>query len=250
MSKKIAFIGGDSQVGTTMAAQAMAEELSKRQAKVLLVLASGKAGDDYIINKENKSIDDIKANLINGHLERYELSQVLVKEKGLWVLPGVRDYLSASYYTENVMDTLVSAADFDFIILDCGDDFRLGLVVSAVGVADRRYIVITQQEKTLRRFSYMKESVLDPLGIEGELIICKYQHNISLLYRREIERKLSIKVAGQIPYIEYGWQAEIEYRTLMDLNKYNRAICNIANEITGEYKENKSWIKNLISKNI
>lgn len=249
MSRKIGFIGGDSQVGTTMTAQAVAEVLAAEGARVLFVLASGKTGNDYISNRDNRSIDDIKANLINGHIDGYELGQVLTKEKELWVLPGIRDVISASYYTERVTEPLCRAAeDFDFVIFDCGDDLKQGLTISGVNICDERYVVLTQQEKTLRRFAYMKEYILDPLNLKGKLLINKHKANVSLLTGGEIGRMFSMEVCGKIPYIEYGWQAEIERNTLLKDAKYSRAIYNIADVITGKTRESKSWLKNLILK--
>lgn len=250
MSRNIALIGGDSQVGTTMTAQALAEDLGAKGDQVLLVMASGKAGDDYFANKEGKSIDDVKANLINGHMDSYELRQALIREKNIWILPGVKDSISAAYYNERSMRPLATASeDMDHVIFDCGNELRLGLVISAVDLCAERYFVLTQQEKTLRRFGDMKERILDPLDFNGKIIVNKHQNNVSLLTPNEIGRQFSMEVAASIPYVEYGWQAEIERQTLMGTGRYSKAIGNLSDIIRGERTENSSWIRNLILKN-
>jgi len=250
VNRNIAFLGGDSQVGTTMISQSVAEELSRRHLRTLFVQASGKTGDDYFVNKEEKTIDDIRANLINGYLDRYELNQNLTEEGGLFILPAVRSYAGAGSYPENVIMPLVSAAgDFDVLIFDCGDDLRSGLVISALMECPEVFVVLTQQEKTLRRFRNLKEQALDMLKIEGRLLINKYQSDFSLLSEREIERLFAMDCGGRIPYVEYGWQAEIEHKTLMGSGRFRKAVEEIASDITGETAEERSWIKNLISRN-
>ena len=247
MSRKIAFIGGDSQVGTTMVAQAVAEEISSRRGRVLFVQASGKFGDDYFNNRDGRTIDGIRANLINGHLDKYELGQNLAEEGDLYILPAVKNYAAAASYTESVMEPLVQAAsDFETVIFDCGDDMRSGLALSAAMVCSERYVVVTQQEKTLRRFRCLREQALDVLGLAGKLIINKYITDFSLLSEKEIERMLNMESAGKIPYIEYGWQAEIERKTLMGAMKFNRSVKDLTSVLLGEAVEERSWIRSLI----
>jgi MinD superfamily P-loop ATPase len=91
--------------------------------------------------------------------------------------------------------------------------------------------------------------VLDALEIEGTLLINKYQSSFSLLSEREIGKLFGMECAGRIPYIEYGWQAEIEKKTLMGAGRFRKAVEEITSVITGETWEERSWIKNLISRN-
>ena len=88
-----------------------------------------------------------------------------------------------------------------------------------------------------------------PLDFSGKIIVNKHQSNVSLLTPGEISRQFSMDVAASIPYVEYGWQAEIERQTLMGTGRYSKAIGNLSDIIKGERTENSSWIKNLILKN-
>ncbi len=175
MTEKIAVFGADSQVGSTMTAVSMARLLTERGKQVLLVLCSGKYGDDFIQNKGAHSIDDVRASLANGHLDRCDLEQAMIHEKGLAVLPGVRDIHAAAYYPENALSTLAECAgDYHFLIFDCGERVDLGLPFSGIRASDRKYLVMTQQEKSIRRGRYMMEHVYRPLGAEPKLIINKF----------------------------------------------------------------------------
>ena len=242
--ESIILIGADSQVGTTMIAQSLAESMGKEQ-KILLVMASGKTGDDFFENREERSIDDIKANLLNEQIDRRELGQVLLKEGDIHILPGVRDALSSQYYTENSMKPLQRAASgFDRMIIDAGDDIRSGLFISSLLLGGRVFLVMTQQEKSLRRFRYMKNKVLEPLRVTPEVILNKYQNSLSLVSSSDAAKVMGLPWAARIPYSEYGWQAEMERRTLMGEKKFRESILSLKDHINGVKKE--LWIKSLI----
>lgn len=246
MREIIAFCGGDDGAGCTMAAQSAAEVLAEKEpGKVLLVSASGKYGDDYILNRENRSMDDIRANLMSGSLQPSELYPCLVREKNIRVLPALSDVLSASYYPETCMQTLLQGAEgFRYIVIDCGSRFDYGMYISGAKAAGRRYYVVTQQEKCLRRFQYAVREVLQPLQLSGELILNKYQLSAALLSCGEIEALTGMKAAVRIPYVSYGWQAELEKETLMCCSKYSRAMRRLVRQIRDE-EGKKSWKKSL-----
>ena len=248
MSRNIAFIGGDSQVGTTMVAQSTAELLAQRQQKVLFVPASGKPGDDYYQNRERRSIDDIRANLVNGYLDPEELNMNLICEKGVWILPGVRDHFVGKYYTDNSMEALFQAASgYDYIIADCGDDCRMGIALSAMVNCPERFFVITQQSKCTRRMMLMEKGIFRPLELKGELIINKYVGSVSLPGETELSGLFERGSAGSVPYVEYGWQCEIRQETLNGAGRYRRGVSAIADKIL-DVKEEKSWKNSLIWK--
>ena len=161
MGRITAFLGGDSQVGTTMTALSYGEMLAARGEKTLLICGSGKIGDPFFLNREHHSIDDLRAYLLNGHLAAADLQQVLCRDKNLWILPDVRDSITAAKYDEKTMQRICEAAGtYDHIVLDLGDRIDLGLVVSGIEAADRHYLVVTQQEKVLGRCHYLRDRVL------------------------------------------------------------------------------------------
>ena len=57
MKHVIGFFGGDSQVGTTMIAQSVAELLKERGKRVLLILGSGKYGGEFVHAGARSSLD-------------------------------------------------------------------------------------------------------------------------------------------------------------------------------------------------
>ena len=225
MGRITAFLGGDSQVGTTMTALSYGEMLAARGEKTLLICGSGKIGDPFFLNREHHSIDDLRAYLLNGHLAAADLQQVLCRDKNLWILPDVRDSITAAKYDEKTMQRICEAAGtYDHIVLDLGDRIDLGLVVSGIEAADRHYLVVTQQEKVLGRCPYLRDRVLQPLGCTPRLIINKYQNVVALLTKREISGLLQYEAAGTLPYIEFGWEMEIRHQSFREVKRYRKAL--------------------------
>lgn len=239
MENVIGFISGDAGCGTTMISQSVAECLRSSGKRVLLIMASGNFGDDFFINKENCSIDNIKAGIINGNLSYRELEEQFVNLEGLKILPGVINQYTTGYYPENAIKNIVELCNenFDYIILDIGNSFQKGLCISALSAAEKKYTVITQQEKTIRRYMNVSEKVLVPLNVKSSLIVNKNIKNIAFCSGKELAKIFKSESIFLVPYIEYGWQAEIERHTLLDFTKFSKAILNIAEDITSEKRE-------------
>ncbi|MBK5253199.1 MAG: AAA family ATPase [Peptostreptococcaceae bacterium] len=242
MEKVITYFGTDSGVGTTMIAQSVSENLTKEGKKVLLMLCSGNYGNDYIITDEEASLDDIKANLISGYLGKEDIEGILIKINGLDIMPGIRDITRIKYYLEDDLDKIISVVrdDYDYIVIDGGCNINYGITVSSLLVADKIYFIITQQEKSIRRFINEYYSVLYPMKIEGRLISNKYvtdygNHGIS-----EIESFIGKEPAINVEYAKEGWIAEIRKTTLLSDAKFKAGIENIVSDITGiETKKSK-----------
>ena len=163
MKNIIGFFGGDSQVGTTMIATSVAECLSQRNRRVLLVCGSGKFGDGFVHLSGKHSLDDLKAGIISGKVGEEDLMQTLEECRGLWILPPVRNPLAAKYFPENTHQILLAALDekFDYVVIDGGDDANLGLTISALNLCHSRFFVVTQQNKGLQRYVQLQKNVLD-----------------------------------------------------------------------------------------
>lgn len=243
MKDIIGFFGGDSQVGTTMAATAVAECLAGKNRRVLLVCASGKLGDGFLELSGKRSLDDLKAGIISGRVGKEDLQQTLEETRGLWVLPPVRNPLTAKYFPENTHQVLMAAMEepFDYVIIDGGDDVNLGLTVSALNLCQKRFFVVTQQSKGLQRYVQLKKTVLEPLGLSGELIVNKYQRDPSLFRIPEILALCGHPSAFRIPYVEYGWQAEMEKRTLCRFHRFQKAAAQIAACFEPEEERRRPW---------
>lgn len=248
MKHIIGFFGGDSQVGTTMVAQSFAELLAERTRKVLLILGSGKYGDPYIRTGQAHSIDDLKASIRSGKVEREELMQSLERKKNLWILPGVRNPLMAKYFPENTYKLLIDAVrdDFDYIIVDGGCEFYLGITISALNDCEERFFLTTQQTKSIYRFEFYQKEILEPLNLGGKLIINKYLKDPALFLKGDILKFCHQSKAFIIPYVEYGWQAEMEGTSLMQHKGFYKAIESIAEVFEPTMKKERKWKRSFV----
>ena len=139
---------------------------------------------------------------------------------------------------------LASVADeFDYIVIDAGNDANLGLMISALNVSDSRYFVTTQQSKAIHRLIQMKKNITQPLGLDGHLIINKYMKDPALFLKRDIESLCEIQNASMVPYLEYGWQMEMEGRTLMHFHKFAKSIEQIVADFEETPKKEKDMEK-------
>lgn len=245
MSKVISFIGGDSGTGTTMTAQSFAKAISLKKKKTLLISGSGKTGDEYLGGSRNCSIDDLKAGIKSGQIHKEDVFQCLIEEDYLSYLPAVRNCFTAKYYPENTFEILLADLkdNFDYIVVDGGDSVNSALTISAINVADERYFVVTQQLKSLSRFAEMRQTVLVPLELEGNIIVNKYQRDPALYLIKDLERMLSQKNIIAIPYVSYGWQAEMEGKTLLKHSGFSKAVNKIVQNYEPDIKKELIWKK-------
>ena len=165
------------------------------------------------------------------------------------VIQTVRSSYTAKYFPENTLELMLGAIEkkYDFVVIDAGDNASLGLFISALNVSDERYVVTTQQEKCILRLMVLDRDILKPLSFGWKLIVNEYVQDPSLFIKKEIEMQLGHTIAGTVPYVYYGWQAEIEGRTLRYLPKFESAISEIASEIAGVEKKERAgkWKKSL-----
>lgn len=246
MKKIIGFFGGDSQVGTTMVSQSIAECLKNCGKQVLFIKGSGKYGDEFMNGDGRYSLDDIKANIISGKVSYEDIEQVITNSKGVFVIPSVRNPFTSKYYPENTYEVMLASVEdsFDYIVIDAGSDANLGLMISALNVSDCRYFVTTQQSKAIHRLIQMKKNITQPLGLDGHLIINKYMKDPALFLKKDIETLSEMENASVIPYLEYGWQMEMEGRTLMHFHKFAKSIERIVGDFEVAPIKEKSWKKN------
>lgn len=239
MKKIVGFFGADSQVGTTMTALATAESLRNAGYKILFISGSGKLGGEFI-SGEGGSIDDIKAGVSSGRVTAEDLVQTIEEIKGLHIIRTVRNTYTAKYFPENTFQVMLEGLHdkYDYVIIDGGENANIGLMISALVVSSHRYFVTTQQRKSAERFAEFRNSVAEPLGIDGKVIINKYIRNPTFFMKSDISILSGENRSFTIPYIEYGWQSEMENRTMMQFPKFASAINKIRDDITGfERKE-------------
>ena len=247
MKEIISFLGGERQVGTTMIAASFSEYLAGKGERVLLVLGSGNC-DDGLIPKEGHSIDELKAALRSGRVEKEEVMQILEKRKNLWILPGVKDCLTAKYFPENTWELLLNLLDddFDYIVIDGGANVQIGLFVSALNVSSKRFFVITQQPKILRRYLQYEKQILQPLHKGGVLIVNKYLKDPAFLLKRDLLGLTGQQELFPIPYVEYGLQAEMEEKTLLSSRPFEKAVEKLVDSVSPKERKSGKWKKRFL----
>lgn len=231
-----------------MIAQSLAELLQQRGQKVLYIMGSGKFGCEFFNLDGRHSIDDLKAAVRSGRVSSEDFLQNLEEIKGLWVLPAVRNPLSAKYFTENSYEIMLAEVqnEFDYTLIDSGSDPDLGLTISAVNTADDRFFVTTQQSKSIRRLLLLQKNVMMPLQKEGRLIINKYMKDPGLLLKGDVLTLCEMEEAFTVPYVEYGWQAEMESKSLLRYGKFARAMTALADLYEPENRKDGLWKRHFL----
>ena len=132
------------------------------------------------------------------------------------------------------------------MIIDGGCDYHLGLTVSALNASDHRVFVTTQQAKSLARYGFWQNQILMPLELDGTLVVNKYVKDPALFLKADILRMCQAQDAVLIPYVEYGWQAEMEGNTLLSYRGFYRGMEKLLAWIEPAWKQEGRWKRNLV----
>ncbi len=189
--------GADTQVGVTMLTQALAEYLADKGANVLLIVAGQEPGNAYLPATFSASLDDIKSEMRAG-LTAAAVAQAVGRYRGLDVLGAVRSPASAGTYRADDMRHLILAADglYDHILIDAGSGQGAVLAESALLCGQRRFLVVTQQEKTLCR-AEGRLARLRQRSISGfSLLVNKWNESSAFYDERQILQRLG--AAGRV----------------------------------------------------
>lgn len=220
MKKIISFFGGDSNVGTTMIAQSVAEELAnKHNQRVLFIMASCKLGIDYIPDGSEASLDDIRVNITNRTIVENDVLGIIGSVNKLDYIPPIKGIETAIYYGIDDIGQLIEpiAKRYDYFVIDGGCDLNLGLNISALKYATEIYYVVTQSPKCIRRFNVLKKSILEPLGFEGSIIVNKHINNPVIYSFTQIKEILGAERNYKVQFVKDGIIAESESQTLVKL---------------------------------
>lgn len=243
MEHVIGFFGGDSHTGTTIIAWSFAERLSAHGKRVLLIFGSG--NDDRILlsGDNGQSIDNLKAMVRSGRVERDDVLASTIKRNRLVILPGIKNILGTDYFLENTFQMLLASLDgeFDAVVIDGGSDPRLGLTISALHASRDRYFVVTQEAKALHRYLQKQKQLLAPFGLEGRIIVNQYRRDPSLYLKKDISRMLGADVFTVVPYVEGGWQAEMEGKHLLHFAGFARSVEELVRTYTEDEKKVRKW---------
>lgn len=225
--KSIVFFGADSKVGTTMTAHSCAQMLAKNtNLKVGLLFLNDDIGTHYVKSNEDQSsgLDEIKTKLFNNILSPEELLQICIQDSNLYILRGVNNLLDQRFYhPEHVeMITDICSRVFDLLIIDAGENIHNALTIGSLKSSKLKYLVTTQQEVTRKAYEQKYSQVLRSLQYKPNdflLIGNKYIKSNSIYNGKQLADLYKMNLATTLPHLEFlGWQAEIEQKTLLQLN--------------------------------
>lgn len=240
MTKRIMFAGGDTQTGTTMISMSVAEELAKQGRKVLYVGIRTIGGADYLGNEMESE----------GTRALQELEMAVTECRGVDVLMGMRKSRYGTFFSEEDIAEILRAAagTWDYVILDGGfllseEKGNVDSLIASLGdnlndnlndnVSDMEIlVVITQQEKSLRRCRKWKSlhdgqqgGSKDCLG-KIKFVLNKYNDTGAFYTEKEVADYIGCQTGDirTVPYIPYGWQAEEESSTLLKFRGFRKGI--------------------------
>ncbi len=257
--KVISLIGGDSQVGTSMIAQSLTESLTRYGKSTVLIFASGNYGEDYL--RQGKYSIDSLYKREEGRFEYKQVKNVIENNGEIEYISGIKKIEDLPFYPIDFIREISNemSDEFEYMIVDGGSNINSPLTVSSLVYADSRYIVLTQQEKSIKRYRNTKNILLEPKNLKGKIILNKYKEDEGLYTKEHLEFLLSEFVEVGFSYREEGWEKENEKETLMNNEIFAQEMCALRdlliketenkssnlkegsffNEKTGEYKRSK-----------
>lgn len=253
--KVITFYGADSKVGVTMTAQASAEAFAEKypNKRILLLHLDGNSGMEYHQKKFDACLDDLKAALLSRVLTSAEVAAACQKKDNLYQLIGISNYSTRKELSPKHVKQLLELLDFDICIIDAGSNFEMGLTIGALLYSDDNYLVTTQQQVPIDRYSNVNEQILKRLGVKFKLLIVnKYVHSIKLDHTGRLEEKYAVAQSAEVPMLDFGWQAEREGESLRAYRSeaYHRAMEGLVKIMVGSAGYLEAADTEVISKNV
>lgn len=258
MNNLYVFHGADRKVGVTMLVQSIAEYIAGAapEADILLLTLNGRQNIQYM-REEAPPIDTYRNRLESGIAVAKEDLERASGFSNLYIISGIKKETEERFYRPETAESLIRdlRRDFRVIIADTGSDLDNGLAVGGLAAAGKTYLLLSQNEATIRRYEQFRGFYRE-LGIEFDAVIInkfldRDPYGLSYLKKRlEIGREEIYKV----DMADAGRRAEMEYRTLLDLKSgdYVRDIERIAIGIMAEagiaarIEKRKSRWKNFI----
>jgi len=245
MDKLFSFHGMDHKVGVTMIAQSVAELIAneRKDLKILLITLNGRKNAGYV--KENiETIDNYRMQIDSKIIISKDFLGGTKRYENLHMLAGLIKESEERYYFPDSAAYLLEAVEdqFDIIISDTGSEIDNGLAVGGLLLSNNNYLILTQLESSLRRFEEQGERFSKANIIFEKYIVNKFEEKdpYTLQYiekRLKLEKDMLMKVKN----VDYGKQAEMEYRSLIEFrdDKYKSDIGMIANQILLKMGENE-----------
>lgn len=219
------FLSPIGNTGTTTVTLSVAQSLQQHtNSKVgVLLLNAYDDGTDQMDYKGTR-LDEMKARLTNELIaseEEFISYFHKVKEGSLYVLGGNKNIRMERLFTEQEIHYLIEKAkeSFDVILIDAGSHFDNALMAQALLESDLKFLVANQQFKGVKKFNYIYNDILYPLGLKREeflLILNKYIDVPQLPSSKDIAKELDVTMLATILDNSLGFITEKEQKSLYD----------------------------------
>lgn len=233
MFKVISVFGGDSNVGTSIIAQSMAEIAAGKGERVLFIEASDKALGSYIEFDDEGRDSDQELPCIDDILKGKDPASCILSAGSFSVVLGGRAVKQESF-RKNFMYKLVQAVSdsYDRIVIDAGSNAGSNLSISALLASERRFFIVRQNPKCIERFKKTAEEVLIPEDLykKGDKIIINALRKNKLLYSKEQVESSLLRNTYSLPYIRDGLRCEYTKESLLWDASFKKELTKIMNE--------------------
>jgi len=235
MAKTITFFGGDSQVGTTFLAASVAQSLTLRKKKTILVLASTEVNENNFVSSPGGSLENL---LRLNKLTKEDVASAITKTEYFDMIDGSIDTLAKQFYPVDIMGSLLPflKREYEYIIIDGGHDATLPVPVSSLQFADQRYYVLTGNQKCITRFQSVYRNILKGLDLNEEgdkIVVNKDNPKVQAKYELEDIQKLTVKLPGiTVPEYDNPYMCEFDRTAAYTRSPaYRNAVDHIAEDI-------------------
>jgi len=200
MSKLITFFGGDSQVGCTSIAASVAQAIKGKGYKVLLILASSEIEEEWFLNEPKA---DLGILLRSNKITREDLEKSVISAKEFDFIRGIKDPLKKQFFEPKLLSQIktLTENEYDFIIIDGGHDITLPLCIESLAIANRRYYILTGNQKCLTRFKVSYVNVIEGLGLdlENDKLIINKEYRKGITYDADAIKNMFSKEGFSVP---------------------------------------------------
>ena len=228
IKKVILFYGCDTQVGTTMTALSAAELLAEQGRKVICISAGSIPGTDFLDAEPAGAAVD----LWGERLREEDIRFLTVEQRGVDVLQGVRSWMNCGSNLSGFLREIcmTCSRSWDFVIVDGGSSGESSMGRDALDFAEKIFLVITQQEKSLRRWKMRKEWMESRMQTEPYFVVNKFMNNGTFYMESQLQKLFFCDSTRlkTVPYMPYGWQAEMERCTLLKYRSFRKAMAAIS----------------------
>lgn len=221
MNNLYVFHGADRKTGVTMISQSVSECLANMllSEDILYITLNGRSNSQFI-KGQIKTVDDYKSKVQSGiHVSKNEISR-LGNMNNLYVISGIREETEERLYMPGFARSLLKDVEpeFGIIIADCGSEIDNGLAIGAFAETENTFMVLSQNEATLRRYEKTRK-LYNELKINFDSVIVNKFSEKDPYTRSYIKKRLEINEGDffTVGMTTLGRQAEMEYRTFADL---------------------------------